>query len=60
MTERVYVVVKSCVETGCSVFRGVFFTEEAATHFVHSKQARELYRIEEYVPKEDGSAREIY
>jgi hypothetical protein len=59
MTERVYIVFKYDVDTGDSNFREVFFTEEAATRFISSKQDKFAYYIQEYVSKEDGSAREI-
>jgi hypothetical protein len=60
MTERVFVVVEYDGETGRSVFRGIFFTKEAAENFVSSaRRQKECYSIEEYAPNNDGTAREI-
>jgi hypothetical protein len=62
MFDTVYIVVKSDIVTGHSIFKKVFFIRERAWVYIHGQKDPELFRIETYVPskRDDGTAKEIY
>jgi hypothetical protein len=59
-TKKVYVVINYCYETGNPVFKGVFFSKEAAQAFINAKGYGRGYNIEIYKESEEGTAEEIY
>ena len=59
---KVYIVIKPDVDTGYSIFCGVFFKRALAEDWIHGRGRRnsEEYRIETWQEQEDGAAIEVY
>jgi hypothetical protein len=57
---RVYIVNWRNYYSGDAVFRGVFFTKEAAVAWVAEARHPEDYEIETYEETENGHSKEIF